>query len=169
MLYQKSRKGFTLIEVIVVIGILLIIAGMILPPLVNRRYQRRRIRCADTISSLVKAVQEYYNEHEQIVLAGVTGECEIKNTSYGLKELTKEDVSELPGWVEGHVKEAKEITGPFFELVEPLFVIVHLVRDNDGKVIGEILIDHKKYVNETLSYDFLNPPPKPMTEDELYD
>ncbi len=59
-----KRFAFSLIELLVVMGILGILAGMLLPVLSNMVERRRRVVCVNNLSQIAKATQVYANEND---------------------------------------------------------------------------------------------------------
>ncbi|HPD13407.1 MAG TPA: type II secretion system protein [Planctomycetota bacterium] len=55
----RGRAAFTLIEMLVVIAVISILAGMLLPAVYKSREQGRRTRCMGQMSDLYKATQRY--------------------------------------------------------------------------------------------------------------
>jgi prepilin-type N-terminal cleavage/methylation domain-containing protein/prepilin-type processing-associated H-X9-DG protein len=56
-------RGFTLIEILVVIGIIGVLAGILLPVLSKARASARRTACKSNLSQIAKAVTMYASEH----------------------------------------------------------------------------------------------------------
>lgn len=63
MIKHKKRfflKGFTLIEIIVALSILLILAVLVVPNILRTRINSNEIAAVSNLTSLGKAIQEYY-------------------------------------------------------------------------------------------------------------
>ena len=56
---MKRRKSFTLIELLVVIGIIIILAGMLLPAVATGLKKADIAKCRQEISTLVGAIKQY--------------------------------------------------------------------------------------------------------------
>lgn len=63
---SPGRRAFTLLEVLVVVSIIAVLAGLVLPALARARVEGRRAACRSQLSQLAKAVQMYVSEHNSL-------------------------------------------------------------------------------------------------------
>ena len=62
---RHSEKGFTLVELLVVIGIIGLLIGLIIPAVTKARAMADRNRAETEVQELVKAYTAYFNEYNR--------------------------------------------------------------------------------------------------------
>ncbi|MDB5290726.1 MAG: epsG 2 [Phycisphaerales bacterium] len=70
--------GFTLVELLVVIGIIALLISILLPVLSRAREQAKRVQCLSNMRQLGMAVLMYANEHHDLMPAGAEGPPQIR-------------------------------------------------------------------------------------------
>jgi prepilin-type processing-associated H-X9-DG protein/prepilin-type N-terminal cleavage/methylation domain-containing protein len=65
---MRRARGFTLVEIIVVVGILAVLVALLLPALVRARRSAQRIACASNLRQIAVVQQFYLNEFRDYYL-----------------------------------------------------------------------------------------------------
>ena len=66
---RRYRSAFTLVELLVVIGIIAILIAILLPALSRARENARRVQCLSNIRQLATATIMFANEHKGLMPA----------------------------------------------------------------------------------------------------
>lgn len=68
--HRASKKGFTLVELLVVIGILALLIALLLPALARVKRQASAIKCSSNLRSLGQAMMTYASENRGAIPGG---------------------------------------------------------------------------------------------------
>ncbi|MBV8780735.1 MAG: prepilin-type N-terminal cleavage/methylation domain-containing protein [Phycisphaerae bacterium] len=92
-----SKRGFTLVELLVVIGILILLVGILLPVLVKVMKQSQRTRVASDLNAISLALEEYKKDFYDYPRLTYTSTTPLNGTGAGADLLGKSLLS--PGGV----------------------------------------------------------------------
>jgi prepilin-type processing-associated H-X9-DG protein/prepilin-type N-terminal cleavage/methylation domain-containing protein len=71
---RRARRGFTLIEIIIVIAVLMLLAGVLFPVFGRVRERGRQATCVSQLRQIGQAIQMYANDNGQFYPARLPGE-----------------------------------------------------------------------------------------------
>jgi prepilin-type N-terminal cleavage/methylation domain-containing protein len=81
-------SGFTLVELLVVIGIIALLISILMPALNRAREQARQVQCGNNIKQLLNALHMYVSENKQSLPYGNPGGAAPPGWMYELANLT---------------------------------------------------------------------------------
>ena len=107
-MHNKS-KAFTLVELLVVIGIIALLAGLLLPAVNRAREQSRRVVCLSNIRQLTSAWTSYVTENKGKLSVGDS----LRSWSHGASNLSESIVLNRGEWTDGRPYVPKGALWPY--------------------------------------------------------
>jgi prepilin-type N-terminal cleavage/methylation domain-containing protein len=144
-----SRRGFTLVELLVVVAIIGVLIGMLLPAVQSVRKAARRVQCANNLRQLGLAVHSYESAHQHFPTSFDVEPGEIKRGSWSIHAKL------LPLIEQGNAYREIDFETDWHEQLEseiPLLGVPVLSCPSDFNA-GNRFRDGQKYVHST-SYGF---------------
>jgi len=97
----SEQRGFTLVELLVVVAIIALLAGLLLPVFAQARERARQVACLSNVRQLGMAVAMYSGDHDEVLLL-----C----TNYGIPTTSTGRI--WPETIQPYVRSAQILTCP---------------------------------------------------------
>ena len=78
----REQAGFTLIELMIVVAIIAILAGILIPNFVNARAQAQTSACESNLRSIATAMELTYADNQQYPYGSVPDALTVNNVAY---------------------------------------------------------------------------------------
>ncbi|MCY2952368.1 MAG: DUF1559 domain-containing protein [Planctomycetota bacterium] len=164
---RQSSKAFTLVELLVVIGIITVLIAILLPALTAAQERARRIKCASNLHQIDLALREYAQDNKGRYPRGIY-EPTAGYTAFRPSPMGRQGR-----------KDHNDTSAPLFLLVRARLLTLDVVlcpsgnqvRDTlDGKPLDQVwnftsIFSTSQTVGSTLSYSFANQYPADFVPD----
>src|SRR2546421_2291711 len=83
-----DKRGFTLVELLVVIGIIALLISILMPALSKAREQAKRVACGSNLHQMAMALQMYANDNKGFYPYSLGYEGQIMTRGYTVSGVT---------------------------------------------------------------------------------
>lgn len=114
MFCPKCRRGFTLIEILVVIGVVGILIGLLLPAVQATRAASDRLGCLNNFKQIGLALHHYHDTHGRLPAGPPAGTIDLRKTSIlSWRTMILPQLDQKPLWEQTTAALESEPRNPF--------------------------------------------------------